>query len=74
MWLVLLAGCAAQPPPPPPPSVWGDVIVAGTTEQINAPGMVAATERTTLTWIGADSAGIHHDAIAIQNGSITPVI
>ncbi|MEM6283428.1 MAG: hypothetical protein AAF787_14645 [Chloroflexota bacterium] len=70
----MLAGCAASPPPPPPPSVWGDVVVAGTTEQTSAPALIAAGERTTLAWVGAGGAGVHHDAVAILNGSISPVV
>ena len=69
---VLLAGCTSAPPPPPG-SMWGDVLIIAQAEQGAAPALWDDGQQLTAAWVGADDAGIHHDARQISaDGALVP--
>jgi hypothetical protein len=62
----LLCLCACQPAAPR----W---ITLAEALQGRAPALYADAERVTAVWVGADAAGVHHDARQLRGDALTPV-
>lgn len=65
--IVLLAGCTSAPPSPSG-STWEVVLTIAQAEQGAAPALWDDGQQLTAAWVGADDAGIHHDARQIGAG------
>ncbi len=62
--LILLSACQSTPPR------W---ITLAEAQQGRAPALYAHGGRLTAVWVGADSAGVHHDARQQINGELSPI-
>ncbi len=69
--LALLAGCA---PAGARVSAWGPVYTLAQAEQAAGPALWAQAGAVTAVWVGADSAGVHHDGRALAGGQLTGTI
>lgn len=69
--LLLLALCAGCATTSAPESLWGPVITWGQAEQSAGPALSVADSVVTAAWVGADEAGVHHDARALVGNSPT---
>jgi len=61
---LLLAACQSTP------TRW---ITLAEAEQGRAPALSVFEDRLTAVWVGADAAGVHHDARQVVNGESSPV-
>lgn len=64
--VLLLLLCACQPAPP----AW---VTLAEAPQGRAPALYADAARVTAFWVGADAAGVHHDARHLSGGELSPV-
>lgn len=61
---LFLTACQAAP------TRW---ITVAEAQQGRAPALYAFEDRLTAVWVGADAAGVHHDARQVREGELTPV-
>ncbi len=61
---LLLAACQS------PPTRW---ITLAEAQQGRAPALSVFEDRLTAVWVGADAAGVHHDARQVVNGELSSV-
>lgn len=74
--VLLLTSCSAPPPPSVSRSVWGDVRTLAQAESAAAPVLAIHPTDVQLAaaWIGADSSGVHHDALALVGDIQSPIV
>ncbi|NDJ62009.1 MAG: hypothetical protein GYB67_12835 [Chloroflexi bacterium] len=70
-WCGLLAACT---PPADPPGVWSTPITLAQADQTDAPALAPADKMVTAIWVGADDAGVHHDAVQLRGPDVTPTV
>jgi hypothetical protein len=58
--------------PSAPASYWGEIIVFGQAEQLNAPALEIRSDRIVTAWVGADNSGVHHD-MRVVDASMPPI-
>jgi hypothetical protein len=58
---------AATVPSSQSASLWGEIIVLGQAEQMNAPALWIEPERIVATWVSADETGIHQDMRVVES-------
>ncbi len=65
--LVLFVGACT---PSASPSFWEPIIILAETEQSHAPALWVQNNIRIAAWIGADEAGVHHDARLLINNAL----
>jgi hypothetical protein len=71
--VTLVAACTPSVTPTPTPlltSSWGRIIVIGQAEQSQAPALWLQSQRIVTIWVGADEAGVHHDARVLSQAGL----